>query len=385
MTLVRSFRAARHLLRLVLAPVSAAGVMGRLRCAPCAYRLAEPLAITCAAVALLAATGRLVSRSRARQGNAQVAPGWISEPGGRARRSRVRGPFVAARGRAGTVAGGHRGGGLRAGGLTDERVHCCVCPQWRADLVPLFWQIDQMFTASRCALSLIVVAGALHHGLTRAEIARVRAHAEHLLVEERTRQRDAARSFRLIAAPSAAPRLPSGDDERRVRGSLDEIRETLAGLLDLTRRAMALQTCAVYWLDSKGEALRLVEVATQDVTAMSSQPIAIGAGAVGGACALGRPVILSRLRADYGGLTYYAANPGIRSFAAVPISDGGQVRGVLVAGPMRRALVRPGRAGNAGGLGDANVAARAQRARVRNAREEQRRTRQAIQCQPRAR
>jgi diguanylate cyclase (GGDEF)-like protein len=177
---------------------------------------------------------------------------------------------------------------------------------------------------------LVAAAAALHHGLTRVEIARVRAHAEKLLDEERARQKEAARSFRLIAAPSPAPHASPAEDDRRVRSSLEEIRETLVGLLALTRRALGLKTCAVFWLDPRGQALRLVEVVTDDEDGIATQPIPVGAGAVGGACAMGKPIVLSKLRPDYGGLGYYAGPHGVRAFAAVPILEDGNVRGVLV-------------------------------------------------------
>ncbi|MEI8257039.1 MAG: diguanylate cyclase, partial [Deltaproteobacteria bacterium] len=86
-----------------------------------------------------------------------------------------------------------------------------------------------------------------------------------------------------------------------------------------------------FWLDAKGEHLRLVEAATDDEDALAVEPIAVGAGAVGGAVAMGRPVVLSRLRPDYGGLSYYTGTHGVRAFAAMPVIDDGTVRGVLVA------------------------------------------------------
>ncbi len=79
---------------------------------------------------------------------------------------------------------------------------------------------------------LLLAAGALvHHGLTRVEVARVRAHAKTLLSEERQRQREAARSFRLAAPATQSARRTERDDEARVRSSLEEIHASLVGLL----------------------------------------------------------------------------------------------------------------------------------------------------------
>lgn len=179
---------------------------------------------------------------------------------------------------------------------------------------------------------LLLAAGALvHHGLTRVEVARVRAHAKTLLSEERIRQREAARSFRL-AAPAAVQtsRRTERDDEARVRSSLEEIHASLVGLLSLARRTMDLRTCALFWSDAKGKTLRLVEAATDDAD-IETDPISSGAGALGAAVSLGRTVALAHLRPDYTGLPYYRGAHGVRAFAGVPIVDEGAVRGVLVA------------------------------------------------------
>ncbi|MEZ4406778.1 MAG: diguanylate cyclase [Polyangiales bacterium] len=181
---------------------------------------------------------------------------------------------------------------------------------------------------------LLVAAAALHHGLTRVEVARVRVHAKTLLDDERKRQKAAAQSFRLGAATAAtasslAQRRSETDDPARVQSSLEEIHASLVGLLTLARRTMGLRTCALFWSDAKGATLRLVEAASEDdlVTA----PIPSGAGALGAVWNLSRPVALAQLRADYGGLPYYASPRGVRCFAGVPVLDQGATRGVLTA------------------------------------------------------
>jgi diguanylate cyclase (GGDEF)-like protein len=73
-----------------------------------------------------------------------------------------------------------------------------------------------------------------------------------------------------------------------------------------------------------------VEAATDDVE-LREEAIAFGVGAVGGAASMARPVVLAHLRPEYGGLTYYKGAHGVRAFAAMPILDGGGVKGVLVA------------------------------------------------------
>jgi diguanylate cyclase (GGDEF)-like protein len=188
---------------------------------------------------------------------------------------------------------------------------------------------DSAPTAVRALL--VLVAGAVHHGLTRAEVHRVRIHARKILAEERQRQKEAAQSFRLVSPQAPAAARPSErDDESRLKSSLDAIHASTVGLLVLVRRTMHLRTCALFWADVKGRQLRLVEAATDDVE-LSEEPIAFGVGAVGGAASLARPVVLANLRPEYGGLTYYKGSHGVRAFAAVPVLDGTSVKGVLVA------------------------------------------------------
>ncbi|MBL8600989.1 MAG: diguanylate cyclase [Myxococcales bacterium] len=173
------------------------------------------------------------------------------------------------------------------------------------------------------------VAVALHHGLTRAEVARVRARAGKMLADQETRQREAAASFRLAGSASGVEGARR-DEAARMRASLEEIHASVVGLLGLGRRTLGLRTCALFWVDARGRTLRLVEAATDDAE-LVTEPISAGAGALGAAVSLGRPVVLSNLKPEYPGLPYYRGPHGVREFAGVPIRDGDEVRGVLVA------------------------------------------------------
>ncbi len=184
----------------------------------------------------------------------------------------------------------------------------------------------------RCAL--VVASAAMHHGLTRAEILRVQSHARRMIRDEHTRQKEAAQSFRLVSASAEhSPRRSDRDEDTRVRASLDEIHASIVGLLVLTRRTMALRTCALFWIDARGSSLRLVEAATDDAAGVElrQDPLPLGAGVLGGAVSLARPVVLAHLRPEYAGLTYYKSSRGIKAVAAVPVMEGTTVRGVLVA------------------------------------------------------
>lgn len=329
MLLVRFFRAVRRFVRAALAPLSAFAIVALASRGD--YRDPGRGAIALAVLALLSAASRLAARARLHRTDHAVPP----VDGGAA--------LVAVAIAHALVAytGGASSSPLAALPVVVVAAASALSAPRAGFVVALFGLVAEVlaFRASSGAdvralvlrALLVVAAAALHHGLTRAEIARVRKHAEKLLDEERARQKEAARQFRLIAAPSPAPHRAGNDEDKRVRSSLEEIREALAALLDIARRTLGLKTCALFWLDARGEALRLVDAATSEPEELSHEPIAVGAGAVGGACAMGRPVVLSRLRPDYGGLSYYAGPHQVRAFAAMPIFDGGNVRGVLVA------------------------------------------------------
>ncbi|MFO0608472.1 MAG: diguanylate cyclase [Polyangiales bacterium] len=181
--------------------------------------------------------------------------------------------------------------------------------------------------------ALIVAAAGLHHGLTRVEVARVRAHAKQLLADERKRQKEDARSLRLAApAPAAAPPPAQRNervDEARVRSSLEEIHASLVGLLELARRTMRLHTCALYWTDAKGRSLRIVEAATAGD--LQVEPLAATSGLLGATLNHGKTLALAGLRDEHPGLTHYATPAPVRCFAGVPVLDDGVARGVLAA------------------------------------------------------
>jgi two-component system cell cycle response regulator len=177
-------------------------------------------------------------------------------------------------------------------------------------------------------VALVGAAAALHHGLTRVEVARIRARAGRMLADEKRRQHEAAASFRIVGgAPTEGVKA---DDATRVRASLEEIHAALVGLLTLARRTLSLRTCALFWIDARGRTMRLVEAATDDAD-LVTEPIDTGAGALGAVVAMGRPVVLSNLKPAYPGLPYYRGPHGVRAFAGIPVRDGEAVRGILVA------------------------------------------------------
>lgn len=334
MGLVRSLRAARRFARVALAPACALGLASlAARGAFATTRGASPsrFALGLLALSFVIAAMRAMRRARARKDDRTIAP----LDGGTAM------ILVATS----YVAIGAAGEGMRsalaalpvvalaiAGALTAP-ASAVFATLFAFGAEALFFVREPGAPLSQLALKVLVLAlAAVAHGaITRSEVERVRRAAAKTLEAERERQKEAAKSFRLVAAPSHAPHPPS-DDARRVRSGLEEIRESTAGLLELASKTLDLHTCAIYWLDPKGATLRLVEAVTDSGEIFSKEPIAVGAGAVGGVAAMGRSVLLSKLRPEYGGLTYYRGAHEARAFAGVPIrDDGDELRGVVVA------------------------------------------------------
>jgi diguanylate cyclase (GGDEF)-like protein len=174
---------------------------------------------------------------------------------------------------------------------------------------------------------LMLVLFALLNALcTQAEIGRVRLLSQHERERDRQRVREDARLFRLVAAPTDSV----ADDERMTRSSVEEVHQALFFNLDLLKRTLQLHSCVLLMADEAGEKLRIVELTT-DSDDVAPGPFAKAAGAVGAAYQRGLTMNLEHLRPDYGGICYYQRGAQVRSFIAVPVREGGAVRGVLCA------------------------------------------------------
>ncbi len=330
MGLVRILRAARRFARVALAPACAIALASL--SARGAFSPPTRGALALLALSVFVAFTRAFRRHRARRDDRSIAP----LDGGTAM-ILVSLAYVAL---------GASGGWLRSPVAALPAVALAVAGALTAPgsavLATLFafgaetmgFLRDGTMSPSQLALriSVLALAAVAHNAITRFEVARVRRAAEKTLDAERERQKEAAKSFRLVQAPSQQPHAPA-EEGRRVRSGLEEIRESTAGLLELARRTLDLHTCAIYWLDAKGATLRLVEAVTDAGDIFTKEPIAVGAGAVGGVAAMARPVVLAKLRPEYGGLTYYRGAHEAKAFAGVPIRDdhGEELRGVVVA------------------------------------------------------
>ena len=135
--------------------------------------------------------------------------------------------------------------------------------------------------------------------------------------------REAARSYRLLAAPSSAaersPSPPRADEERLLRSGVDEIDHALQFALDLLRRSLGLRTAVLLGLDPNGGRLHIQELSTEE-DAIQPGPFGARDGIFGAALASGEPVSICGSQAA-AQLPYYAASPGVGAVCAAPRSS----------------------------------------------------------------
>lgn len=169
--------------------------------------------------------------------------------------------------------------------------------------------------------AIVVGSAALHAVVTAVEVARIRARSKRELEASRQRLSEDARSFRLIAAPSAEPR--GRDDERAWRASVEEVQKGLYWTLDLLKRSLDAHTCTLLWRDesAEGDKLRIAELAT-DSDDVADGPFDAGAGAVGPAASRGLVVNITP-RLGYGGICFYRSPARVQAFLAVPVEEPG--------------------------------------------------------------
>ena len=116
-----------------------------------------------------------------------------------------------------------------------------------------------------------VLLGALFTSLNfvvfRAEVARVRRLSRERVEAEIARNKEAARSYRLLVTPSSAvertgPIALRGNDERAQSAAVEEIHVASQGALDLLRSALNLKSAVLLWLDTSRQRLTIHELST---------------------------------------------------------------------------------------------------------------------------
>ncbi|HEY5960961.1 MAG TPA: GGDEF domain-containing protein [Polyangiaceae bacterium] len=184
------------------------------------------------------------------------------------------------------------------------------------------WLPHSLVAILVCGLTLLVF---------RAEMARVRRVSREHIDSEIDRMKDAARSYRLLVAPSGvsdARTTQRNGDERAMHSAVEEIRATLSFNLDLLRRSLDLRVVGLFWLEAAGQRLILQEL-VGDSDGIAPGPLTARDGILGAALSQLKPVSLSGSRLGRQ-LPYRGDAELSASVCAVPVMDGVHARGILL-------------------------------------------------------
>lgn len=185
---------------------------------------------------------------------------------------------------------------------------------------------DPFILGSRAAF--IVVFALFNLVFLRAEIARIRARFTARIDAEIAKMREAARSYRLLGAPSKEASSHQSDEERLLRSSVEEIHQAVLFALDLLRRSLKLHTALLVWLNDAQSHARISELSSES-DQLADGPFLAGDGLIGAVVARKAIVALEGLRPGYK-LPYYVGPCPVASACGVPVMEHGQLRGVLI-------------------------------------------------------
>ena len=183
-------------------------------------------------------------------------------------------------------------------------------------------------------LHTVFLAGSTlaHVVLLRGLTSRYRARRAKRLEDELTALRDSARDYRLIAAAlgpgSRAPR-PRDEEERLLAiGGVGMIGDATSWVLGTLKRSLGARTVALLWVDDDGERVKLKDVAS-DADDITEAPRLQSAGVLGAVLRDRQPLLVAATKP--GQLPYYNGGRAGTALVAVPISEGGHLRGILAA------------------------------------------------------
>ncbi|HEY5936707.1 MAG TPA: diguanylate cyclase [Kofleriaceae bacterium] len=183
------------------------------------------------------------------------------------------------------------------------------------------------------AIHLACLGGAAlaHSLLLRGLTARYRRRRAARLDAELIALRDSARDYRLIAAAlGPGSRAPRGrDEEERLLaiGGVGMIGDAASWVLRTLKRSLGARTVALLWLE-EDERLKLAECAS-DADDVTETPRLASTGILGAVIRDRAPLLCAATKP--GQLPYYdSARAGV-ALVAVPIIEGGHLRGILAA------------------------------------------------------
>ncbi|HEY4156966.1 MAG TPA: GAF domain-containing protein, partial [Polyangiaceae bacterium] len=180
--------------------------------------------------------------------------------------------------------------------------------------------------------ALLGVFAFLNMLVFRVEIARIRALFRQRIDSELRKMKDAARSYRLLGAPSHAaerPSVSSADAEDRLLWSgVDEIHQAVEFALTLLCRTLGLRTALLLGSDASGSQLHIQELASCE-DAIAPGPFSARDGIFGASLAKGEQLAVAGPKAG-AHVPYYSKKPAIGAVCATPLLDHGNARGLLV-------------------------------------------------------
>ncbi|MEJ7603924.1 MAG: GAF domain-containing protein [Kofleriaceae bacterium] len=186
--------------------------------------------------------------------------------------------------------------------------------------------------ASSIHVACLIGAALAHAMLLRGLTARYRRRRVARLDSELLALRDSARDYRLIAAAlGPGSRAPRGrDEEERLLaiGGVGMIGDAASWVLATLKRSLGARTVALLWLEDDGERLKLAECAS-DADDITETPRLSSTGILGAVVRDRQPLLCAATKP--GQLPYYDTPRAGVALVAVPIIEGGHLRGLLAA------------------------------------------------------
>ncbi len=175
-------------------------------------------------------------------------------------------------------------------------------------------------------------AGAAHAVFLRGLVMRQRAAHKARLQDEVRSLREEARDYRLISAAlgadSRAPRSRAEQEQKLAEGAVETLRASVYYTLGLIKRALGARTCALLWLDDRGDNLKIKELVS-DSDAVTERRVVPLRGALRAIVRDRCVLTLTSVKASQ--LPYYELDEDVGAFVGVPVLDGAHLRGVLCA------------------------------------------------------
>jgi len=180
--------------------------------------------------------------------------------------------------------------------------------------------------------TLLGVFAFLNMLVFRAEIARIRRVSRQRIETELKKMKEAARSYRLIGAPTGAQERtqtqPKGDEERLLRSGVDEIHQAVEFALSLLRRTLGLRTAVLLGTDAALQNLHIQELSSSE-DAILPGPFGVRDGIFGAVLSKLEQLSLAGPKSGQH-VPYYSRKPAIGSVCCTPLLDHGHPRGLLV-------------------------------------------------------